>query len=373
MLRRSLVRVILVALLLTTLSLGALSLGAAADEQLYHTVKWGQTVSSIARMYGVTVQAIVTANGLKNANFIYVGQRLLIPSPAGTFITHVVVKGETLLGIAAKYGVSVWDIARRNGIVYINYIYPGQKLTILQPSGTPAPTPAPTPKAPKVQEAIIIGSPAANITVSSPITITGWGSAFENTLAVDVLDQTGKTVGQGSAMIKADMGGVGPFTGTVALSTPISGTVPGRIQVYSISPRDGAIEHLASVAVNLSASASAVKAAASAAVTETQEAIVITAPVANANVKGTAVAVAGWGSAFENSLNVDILDQAGKAIGMGSVKISAAVGQYGPFTGTITLTTPISGTQLGRVQIYSVSPRDGAYAHLNSVTVNLQP
>jgi LysM repeat protein len=73
---------------------------------------------------------IANANGITNPNRIYVGQRLTIPtaSPAGR--VHVVQRGETLLQIALRYGVDAWAIARANGITNLNYIYVGQRLVI---------------------------------------------------------------------------------------------------------------------------------------------------------------------------------------------------------------------------------------------------
>ena len=48
---------------------------------VYHTVQDGETLSQIAQGYGVTMQAIVAANGLTDPNYIINGQKLLIPSP----------------------------------------------------------------------------------------------------------------------------------------------------------------------------------------------------------------------------------------------------------------------------------------------------
>jgi LysM repeat protein len=55
-----------------------------AGETVIHVVKRGETLSGIAILYGVTVQAIVEANGLPNANHIVTGQKLTIPSPGTT-------------------------------------------------------------------------------------------------------------------------------------------------------------------------------------------------------------------------------------------------------------------------------------------------
>ena len=235
--------------LLATLTLGATWVVA---EEIWHVVRPGENLSSIARMYGVTVDEIASANGITNPNLIYVGQRLLIPSTAYT--VHIVQIGETLSSIAFKYGVSYWDIARLNGLTNPNVITPGQRLLI--PTGTaptPTPTPTPTLAAPTVQEAIVISSPEPNATISSPVTITGFGSAFENTLAVNVLDETGSVVGTGYVMVDAEVGQYGPFTGVINYTAP-STTQVGRVQIFSVSPRDGAIEHLTSVNVKLQAS-----------------------------------------------------------------------------------------------------------------------
>ena len=45
-----------------------------------HTVKAGETLSGIASKYGTTVEALVSTNGIKNPNLINVGQILKIPA-----------------------------------------------------------------------------------------------------------------------------------------------------------------------------------------------------------------------------------------------------------------------------------------------------
>lgn len=46
----------------------------------HHTVRYGETLSSIGRYYGINPYQIARANGLRNPNYIYQGQRLYIPS-----------------------------------------------------------------------------------------------------------------------------------------------------------------------------------------------------------------------------------------------------------------------------------------------------
>jgi lipoprotein-anchoring transpeptidase ErfK/SrfK len=122
-------------------------------------VRWGDTLASIAARTGTTVQALVRANNLPNANFIYAGQRLIIPAtssassaiPAGAVYT--VAAGDTLATIAAKFGTTPGEIMRVNGLYNPDFVYIGQRLRIpgrsalpaLQPSSAPAPLPAPSP------------------------------------------------------------------------------------------------------------------------------------------------------------------------------------------------------------------------------------
>ncbi|NIO71777.1 MAG: LysM peptidoglycan-binding domain-containing protein [Anaerolineae bacterium] len=96
----------------------------------YHCVRYGETLFSIGRLYGVNPYAIAHANGLANPNRIYAGQWLLIPTCYPCPRIHVVAYGETLLSIARWYGVSPWAIAQANGIWNLNCIYAGQRLVI---------------------------------------------------------------------------------------------------------------------------------------------------------------------------------------------------------------------------------------------------
>ncbi|MEZ4622510.1 MAG: LysM peptidoglycan-binding domain-containing protein [Caldilineaceae bacterium] len=71
-------------------------------------MKPGETLSQLARYYGVTVSALMNANGLTNPNYIYVGQRLYIPdgsgAPVGCYSYYYVRPGDTLSRIAAYFG-----------------------------------------------------------------------------------------------------------------------------------------------------------------------------------------------------------------------------------------------------------------------------
>ena len=108
-----------------------------------HTVTSGETVSRIAARSGASVAAIVAANGLDARAYIRVGQRLTIPGSAGAVAvatrvvsagpvaaSHRVASGETVSGIAAKYGTSVAVIAAANGLDARAFIRVGQQLSL---------------------------------------------------------------------------------------------------------------------------------------------------------------------------------------------------------------------------------------------------
>lgn len=104
-----------------------------ATSGFYYVVQKGDTLSSIAAQFGTTVSAIQQANGIKNADRIYVGQVLWIPRGAACAAYHVVRKGETLSGIAHAYGVSVRALQKANGIKNPDHIVAGKRLCIPWP------------------------------------------------------------------------------------------------------------------------------------------------------------------------------------------------------------------------------------------------
>jgi LysM repeat protein len=112
------------------------------DSSTIHIVRPGETLYRIARYYGVDMWVLARTNHIVNPNLIYVGQRLIIPTGGTAGFIHVVQPGETLTRIALRYGVSMWAIARANGIYNLNHIWVGQRLLI--PTASPPPTPPPT-------------------------------------------------------------------------------------------------------------------------------------------------------------------------------------------------------------------------------------
>ncbi|MFZ5481015.1 MAG: LysM peptidoglycan-binding domain-containing protein [Myxococcota bacterium] len=105
---------------------------APKAEALTHVVKAGDTLSGVATKYGVTVKDLQGWNKLDGTTIV-IGQKLTVKGgaapPAAKTLTYTVRRGDTLGGIAEKYGCSVADLKSWNGLKG-STIYPGQKLKI---------------------------------------------------------------------------------------------------------------------------------------------------------------------------------------------------------------------------------------------------
>lgn len=167
-------RKIFLALIIVTLLMLGTQAGvgtAQAAGPAYVVVQPGQTLFSIASMYGVSSWAMAYANGLWNPNLIYSGQVLVVPNSGYTGYGHQYYNpsynpgyhpyggyqlyggyqptyssyykpsysygcyywvrwGDTMSSIAWKYGGNLWTISNANGISNPNWIYAGQRLFI---------------------------------------------------------------------------------------------------------------------------------------------------------------------------------------------------------------------------------------------------
>jgi LysM repeat protein len=128
-------------------------------EPYRYTVEAGDSLGTIAQQFGVSGVSIMEANELQDPNSVYVGQSLVIPNYAppnsattneeqttpdsagesestnseqagGEAVSHIVQPGETLYGIAQKYGVDANIVAEANNIANPNQLRVGQKISI---------------------------------------------------------------------------------------------------------------------------------------------------------------------------------------------------------------------------------------------------
>ncbi|EPR34500.1 Lytic transglycosylase catalytic [Alkalidesulfovibrio alkalitolerans DSM 16529] len=120
---------------------------ALAAKRSNYIVKSGDSLWSISKRHGVSLNSLLAANGLSNGNRIKAGQRLYIPGAGEaqtreqqaraketlSEITYRVQQGDTIWGIARKYNVNpshllAWNSLNRNSV-----LRPGQEIRIRLP------------------------------------------------------------------------------------------------------------------------------------------------------------------------------------------------------------------------------------------------
>lgn len=107
--------------------------GPAPQPTITYRIQPGDTLGHIAARYGTTVSALAQLNGIANPNRIYAGQVIRIPVGSTHPVEptyYVVRRGDTLGGIARRFGTTYQRVAQLNGIRNPNLIYVGQRLRI---------------------------------------------------------------------------------------------------------------------------------------------------------------------------------------------------------------------------------------------------
>ena len=112
----------------------------------FHVVQSGDTLGAIAAAHGSSIEELSSINGLINPNHLYIGQEITLPGGSGARVTgsqspaasgsaasgqqYEVEDGDTLYGIAGRFGASADSIAELNNLANPNLIYIGQVLQI---------------------------------------------------------------------------------------------------------------------------------------------------------------------------------------------------------------------------------------------------
>ena len=147
----------------------------AAAEETIHVIQKGDTIYSLARTYGVSVQEIQKLNRIDDPGRIQAGQRIRIPGVSGAFAPepaaqtvteHRAARGETLYGIARLYGVSLQTLLSANGLTESYTLKIGDRLRIPR-AGSPLAAPS-APSGEAQADILVLPAPAADPAATVP-------------------------------------------------------------------------------------------------------------------------------------------------------------------------------------------------------------
>jgi len=112
-----------------------------------YTIRAGDTFFTIARRFGISVDALVDANPNVNPDRLQIGQRICVPAPApgpgpcpGGFL-YTIRAGDTFFSLAARFNISLQSLIAANPNVDPNRLMIGQQICIPAPAPGPGPCP----------------------------------------------------------------------------------------------------------------------------------------------------------------------------------------------------------------------------------------
>ena len=199
---------------------------------MIHVVQKGETLYGIARRYGLGVDAIIAANNIKDATKVQSGARLLIPGQqtptpeASPAVSYTVQPGDTLYGISRRFGTSADSIQKANSLRSTT-ILPGQVLSIPGTSGIAG-----------------TGSTTVSGGAGAGSTVVGTSSSSTPAASADARTVAATTTGSASQQAPVSPAAVPSSAVTVKTPTwPVSGTISylqGKLKGATISGQPGA-------------------------------------------------------------------------------------------------------------------------------------
>ena len=122
---------------LLVIMMSALTFSGLSAQPLNHTLQQGETLYSLSRKYGVSVNDIMTANGISSPESLSIGSRLVIPGinsekepDNSSNSRYIVQKGDTFYRIARNHGLSVQELMDLNDFTGSRVLRPGDSLIV---------------------------------------------------------------------------------------------------------------------------------------------------------------------------------------------------------------------------------------------------
>jgi len=212
-----------------------------------YAVKAGDTVSSIAGRYGLATASVLALNGLGWKSLIFPGQVLKLTSgnvaptisPTPTATTggrYTIQKGDTISRIAARFGVTTQALLTANGLAWSSIIYPGQTIAVpgsslavesvssvtpIDESGDPPSTPVVSTPAPGVQSSYLIKNGDTISSIAKKFGVSIQSILDANGLTLSSIIFSGRTLTIPGVATVQDGSTVTPLTAEMAANAAI--------------------------------------------------------------------------------------------------------------------------------------------------------
>ena len=241
--------------------LGLVSHGVLAAEAT-HVVVRGDTIFSLSRSHGISQEELMRRNGMTDPSQLRIGMRLSIPLPlaiqnpagGGLASEHTVAQGETLFSIARSRGVTLQELREANNFAPTHVLRAGERIRIPQSAFASAPPLAVVPMPPVQNPARIAVDPSLRWPIQSNeivrmtgntrgVLILGRESESVRSISRGTVVYAGPWRGYGNVVIVASVGGFQFLYGAnESLSVGVGdivepGTEVGKLGIHPTSGR----------------------------------------------------------------------------------------------------------------------------------------